>query len=304
MILSGRPQCPKLRRMPYKDANRLCLKIPDRSGANPTTTVRNTVVQTGTTTGFVTASTTALTVSSDTNAISQTATTANLYTCPAPPNKRGSSLLGDVYPGCPNSLKKVALDIAKTACDCFLGPVQMSNVTSFMTQATTVSVPQTVTLLPSLCYRHCSRRIRDYLHHHRNLRVRHHHDNKHRHDYPDSPYNNEHYRVDSDDGHNCYHSDPTSQNYVPIHQCRYGTRYHDYTLTNDPGPNNDYAGAINTCLSSCYNERSQGCVTSFVFLQSSTLTCYNSVIPINDEGQYLYCDQSTDFSAAFSIVPS
>ncbi|KAF5345752.1 hypothetical protein D9758_011894 [Tetrapyrgos nigripes] len=168
----------------YQDAKRLCSTILGRSVATPNVAITSIVGQTATTTGFATELPTSLTISSGSNTVSQTTTTTPTITTTGtstittmstvsrtvtdsvtttstftltPPvstttvisytfakRRPSKSNLGDVYPDTLNSLKKVDLDNAKTACNCFLRPVQTSTATSFITQATTGST-QTVT---------------------------------------------------------------------------------------------------------------------------------------------------------------
>jgi len=71
--------------------------------------------------------------------------------------RRGQSprVLGDLGPDCPAPLKTIALDIASTACSCFLGPVTTptASVTVTRTAATTVTdvITSTVTV-PATTY--------------------------------------------------------------------------------------------------------------------------------------------------------
>ncbi|KAF5356688.1 hypothetical protein D9758_013752 [Tetrapyrgos nigripes] len=292
--------------------------------SSDTNTVQQTATSTATITSTVTSTdTTTLTVDTtetdstftDMPTVTSTATTYTstiiTYTySPATPVKRGSSNLGDVYPGCPNSLKNIKLDIARTACECFLGSVQTA--TALTAQATTVGVLQTVTptatvTVPAGTVTSISTIIET------------------------SSASTTTTVTDTVTTTQTAHTTASttvqtttttttaatqSQTAGIVYQftnpqpgtfpgCSYGTYYNTYTLTNDPGPNNDYADAIDTCLGYCYAERtSEGCEAAFISLESGRLTCYLSRLSFNEGGQYLHCDQPTDFSAGFSIIPS
>ncbi|KAF5371653.1 hypothetical protein D9758_003554 [Tetrapyrgos nigripes] len=142
----------------YQGANLLCSTILGRLGANSTPSGSDTVSQTTTTTATITSTATSTTTGTTTFSVDTTVTdlvvTETSCTVTTGPGTSTtihfvhtvcSPNLGDVYSGSPNSLKKVVLDIARTACECFLGPVQVSTVISSTTITATVGITQTST---------------------------------------------------------------------------------------------------------------------------------------------------------------